>query len=365
MIYGTTHDDSGQAIKDVRVAHRLAIGMRGEKAPTKLDHFIVQSRDKKGEWGLDKKATDALAAAYKTSASDLTSVRVYLLSDDPESAFDANLALRSGRLGKILCKGNGKVAYRRKGLELSGRMEEWEPCGADCPELEARQCKPSGKLYFQLADGPLAGRLMMAQTTSWNSVRALSGAISVIHEATGGLLRGIPLWLSVAPQRTTYDGGAKTTTIYTWGIEYRPHEPGHEAAEMIAYARAARGQIAEMDDLPDEDEADERYTAETFHPETDDDVIPAPSAVEEPADRLIDNDTPEPLPEEPPTAPTAPKYTWDDVPGKSKGAVMWYLQKATGKTGTKAVKDALASAQLSMDQIVAKAEAAMAAEEAK
>jgi hypothetical protein len=364
MIYGTTHDDKGKAIQSVQVTHRLAIGLRGEKAPTKLDHFVVQSRDKKkGEWFLDEDATKALAQAHGCAVKELTQVRIFLLSDQPESAFDAELALRSGRMGKILCKGNGKIALRREDLALTGKMQPWEPCGGDCPELEAKQCKPSGKLFFQLGNGPLAGRLCMIQTTSWNSVRALSGAIGVIHEATGGLLRGIPLWLSVGPKRTTYGADAKATTIYTYNLEYIPHEPGREAAEMIDYARAARGQIAELDELPDEDEADERYTAEMFHPETPDDVIASPSAIEPEVAAPTPDDVP--LPDDPPADPDAPTYTWDDVPDGKKRVVAWYLQQATGKTGRAAVEAALAKATKPMEVIVAKAEAAFAAQEGK
>ena len=356
MIYNVTHNSDGRPLQSVRVQHRLAIGRKTDNAVTKLDHFVVSSLNAKGEWEPDDAATEALAAAHGCAVSKLNAVRIFLLSDDPESAFKSELAMRTGRRGKVICRGNGLVAMRRENLEVNGKFRPHEPCGDECEELSSKLCKPSGGLYFQLALGPLAGRLCMLSTGSWNSVRDLSGSITAIHEATGGLLRGIPLWLTVGPRKTEY-GDGKVTTIFTTNVSYRPDEPGHEAAEMIAYARAARGQVVGDDDeleLPDETEADERFIGEHHYPE-DDGAIAPPEPVEQPE------------PEEP-TAAGEARYTWDDVPEKAKKVVAWYLlreQAKRGLSGKPAIADALANARLDMDQIIAKAEAAMAEEEAK
>lgn len=341
MIYNVTHNNEGKPLQSVRVSHRLAIGKKTEKAVTKLDHFVVSSLNSKGEWELDEAATAQLAKAHGVRPDQLNAVRIFLLADDPEAAFKSELALRSGRRGKILCKGNGMVAIRRENLDPHKPYQPWSPCGESCPELADKQCKPSGGLYFQLAQGPLAGKLCMLHTGSWNSVRDLSGAIASIRQATGGLLRGIPLWLTVLPRKIEY-GDGKTTTIYTTNIEYRPQDPGREAAEMIAFARAARGQVTDDEELDlEEFEADERYIAEMHYPDVEE-----PIAEPEPEDA----DSAESL-----DSAQEPRYVWSDVPEKHKAAVFWYLQNVTGKTGKAAVENALANARLSMDQIVEKA----------
>ena len=117
MIYNVTHNDQGKPLQSVRVSHRLAIGKKTEKAVIKLDHFVVSSLNKKGEWELDETATRELAKAHDTSPAELNAVRIFLLADDPEAAFKSELALRGGSRGKVLCRGNGMVAMRREQLD--------------------------------------------------------------------------------------------------------------------------------------------------------------------------------------------------------------------------------------------------------
>ena len=363
MIYGLTHDDDKNMLGSLTAQHRIGIGLRGEKFPKKLDYFVFKSRDEKGNWVLDEDLGAAVAEYYGVHPSKLCAMQVYLASSEFEKTCFSEYAMVVGKSGAKVCWGNGKIALRREGLTPGGRPYVHEPCGRSCPEMMEGKCKPTVRLFVELVGGPAAGRLCYVQTTSYASLASFVGTIAEVRHATGGMLKGIPLTLSVFPKLTTYAGGSKVTTAYVMSLEFVATDTNRKDAEMKEYAMAYLG----SDHAPEAkefvvhdqtaDSVGEDVKAE-FYPDDDpdDDVIPAPSAVDP------EN---EPLPEEPPAEPTAPKYTWDDVPAKSKGAVMWYLQKVTGKTGTKAVKDALASAQLSMDKIVAKAEAAMAAEEEK
>lgn len=215
-IVGITISKTGEAIQRLAVTTKVAIGQvvetsNGKTRPDKLDHFIfLQKSEKTNEWESDPD----LSKHYGVECRDIP---IILLNDEIENVFRSELAWWAATEKK--CWGDGVTAMRRTEKEPFG--EPWTNCGENCPDLKSKRCKPSGDLYFILADFPKLGSVCRLHTTSYQSIRQIYSALEQIRTITGGRLAGIQCRLTVRPARATYmdKGVKKTNTFFALNVE--------------------------------------------------------------------------------------------------------------------------------------------------
>jgi hypothetical protein len=222
-IYGLTHNKAdGTAILRRSVTTKIAIGLPPKDKndhPQRLDHFIFQKKGQRGSgmsaevvWEIDEEKT----RHYGRNCREL---EVILLDNNPDVVFRTEYAWWT--LTQKQCWGDGESAMRRTLLHPRG--EEWHPCANDgCSDLAEEKCRPSGDLYFILADYPTLGTICKLHTSSYQSIRELYAALEDIRSATGGRLMGLRVKLFVRPEKNAYkdrEGNRKSGTKHVLGLE--------------------------------------------------------------------------------------------------------------------------------------------------
>jgi hypothetical protein len=284
-ILGLTVNESGESMQRLAITTKVAIGevvktQGGGTRPNKLDHFVFLRKGAKSlEWEADPDLS-------KHFGAECREVWIILLNDEIENVFRTEYAWWSKTEKK--CWGDGAHATRR--TEKSPDGEDWAPCGDECPDLQANRCKPSGDLYFVLADFPRLGSVCRLHTTSYRSVRQLYSSIEQIRTVTGGRLAGIRCKLVVRPEKATYSDGEKkkTTTIYALNLELSAQDMQKLVGEMTQYAKLfeqtrkllGNGRKVEFvaEDEPEEERAPD--VAQEFYPAEE--IAAAPPAVQQP-----------------------------------------------------------------------------------
>lgn len=229
MIIGLTHDKEGQQVLRRSITTKIAIGLPPDdktKYPTRLDHFIFQRKAVKGSgnskevaWEIDQERT----AHY---GKECREVWIVFLDDDPEQVFRTEYAVWTRT--QCFCRGNGDVAIRKTKAHPEG--ETWSVCANSgrCPEMEGVDnkpgiCKPSGDLYFMLADFPTLGTICKLHTSSYQSIREISTALADLRMVTGGRLMGVKARLSVRTEKNVYTdaktGNLMSSTKQVIGLE--------------------------------------------------------------------------------------------------------------------------------------------------
>ncbi len=260
-ILGVTHDQAGNPRQSLSVAVKVAIGLgpdpeAGRKAPKKLDHFVFL---RKAGADLEWKPDEKLTIHYHNQCKGMPrEIGVILLSDDQENVFRTQYAWwtatqrkcwsemvdLTGRVdrgvGKNL-KGFRMQATRRTEKHPEGEL--WAPpnhCGPGCPDLERGDCKPSGDLYFVLADFPMLGEVCRLHTSGYGSVRQLSSSIEQVRRLTGGRLTGMRLMLRVRPEKVSYQGKDNKrhrTTVFVLSLGVSQDDMRKLLAGMTEYAQ--------------------------------------------------------------------------------------------------------------------------------
>ncbi|MGA3168336.1 MAG: hypothetical protein ABSF14_19720 [Terriglobia bacterium] len=302
-IIGLTVSESGEAIQRLAVTTKVAIGEVVRTAngtrPNKLDHFIFLRKSTKLEWELDQELV-------KHYGHECREFWIILLDDEIENVFRTEYAWWSRTEKK--CWGDGREATRR--TEKAPEGEDWTPCGDACPDLNAGTCKPSGDLYFVLAEFPRLGALCRLHTTSYRSIRQIHSALEQIRTVTGGRLAGIRCKLVVRPEKAAYMDTAKgkkvSTTIYALNIELSAQDMNRLVSTMTEHAKLfeqtkkllGSGRKVELvaEDEPETERAPD--VAQEFYPENETAVAPA---VQQPT-RRSEAVTPEVLPAAQPLA---------------------------------------------------------------
>lgn len=246
-ILGLTHDESGTAFEKLPVTIKVAIGDGPEPGnansqPRKLDHFVFRRKTVCGHDVFWKPASD-ISEAHGEKPTELG---IIFLNDDPREVLRTEYALWTPRA----CKCRGHLVQITNGGELHHEMratrrteehpegEAWpgnrkyvdgpkrgqpvEPCGEGCPDLEHRDCKPSGDLYFILEKFPTFGAICRLHTSSYRSVRNLSNGLMQIRRLTGGHLTGVKAILKTSPERVSYfdqAGTRQVTVAYILSLE--------------------------------------------------------------------------------------------------------------------------------------------------
>jgi hypothetical protein len=316
-ILGLTHSESGASLQRLPVVVKVAIGRgpdpaKGRKYPQRLDHFIFcrkevrDAKDDQGKtvtqiaWVDDEEITKEIT---KSQGENPIEIGVIFLDDDPENVFKTSLAWWTqtecrcrGELVQLDAEGHWGMQANRKtpkcpdGELWPGKYHYTDgpnkgkpcaPCGEGCPDLEEGRCKPSGDLYFILAQFPMLGAICRWHTSSYRSIRNVANAIQQIRQVTGGRLAGMSVTLRVEPERISYEDakGKHTTTAHIVSIRMdapsmaKLLEDMTETAKLFQTTQKLLGgrtiQIVE-----DEGEIAPELTEE-FHPENVQKKLPA------------------------------------------------------------------------------------------
>lgn len=120
-----------------------------------------------------------------------------------------------------------------------------------CPLRESKECKPHGRMNFQLVNNPRLGSRAELVTTSPKSIAQMFSAITELEAITGRLgvpIVGIPLVLTLRSWKTRYkdpkSGAEKSGTAYALGIEFRPGSAAAMRKELEGHARNWAAAIA-------------------------------------------------------------------------------------------------------------------------
>lgn len=224
-IYGLTHDRDGSALLRRSVTTKLAIGLPPREKhdePKMLDHFVFQKKVQRGSgknlevvWEIDEEKT-------RHYGQKCREVEIILLDHSPDRIFRTEYAWWSETQKE--CWGDGETATRRTREHPHG--EPWEPCAnQNCPDLLDARCRPSGDLYFLLADYPTLGTIAKLHTSSYQSIRELYTALEDIRAHAGGELQGLRLKLFVRAERNIYrdgQGNLQQGMKHVLGLELAP-----------------------------------------------------------------------------------------------------------------------------------------------
>jgi len=246
-ILGLTHDENGSALEKLPVTIKVAIGEGPEPGnqndhPRRLDHFVFKHKTLRGQDVVWDPAPD-IAQVHGEKPTELG---VIFLNDDPTEVFRTQYAFWT----QAGCKCHGELVQISNGDGLRCEMqatrrtqkhpegEPWpanykytegpkkgqpvEPCGDGCPDLEHRDCRPSGDLYFILEKFPMFGAICRLHTSSYRSVRNLSNGLMQIRRLNGGHLAGIKAILKATPEQIWYsdrDGTRHTSVAHILSLE--------------------------------------------------------------------------------------------------------------------------------------------------
>ena len=260
-ILNVTHDESGKPRQSLSVAVKIAIGLgpdpeAGRKAPKKLDHFVfLRKAGAELKWERDERLTKHYREKCEGNPRE---IGVILLSDEPENVFRTQLAWWTATQRKCwsemvditgrVNQGSGEIlkGFRMQATRRTTKHPEGElwappnPCGPGCPDLGRGDCKPSGDLYFVLADFPMLGEVCRLHTSGYGSVRQLSSSIEQVRRLTGGRLTGMRLMLRVRPERVTYQGKDNKrlrTTVFVLSLGVSQDDMRKLLAGMTEYAQ--------------------------------------------------------------------------------------------------------------------------------
>ena len=281
-IVGLTHNSDGSAILRRSVTTKIAIGLPPKDKsdhPQRLDHFIFQRKGQRGSgmsaevlWEIDQEKTEHYGKGCRE-------VEIILLDNVPDRVFRTEYAWWTATQKE--CWGDGETATRR--TPHNPRGENWEPCANDdCLDLLEERCRPSGDLYFLLADYPTLGTICKLHTSSYQSIREIYAALEDIRNYTNGRLNGLHVKLFVRPEKNAYrdnQGNRRSGTKHVLGLELAANHVKQLAGKAPAPSEASEavgrqlaGHEIEIDD-PEEEQAP-ALKAE-FYPAAE--IKPAPS----------------------------------------------------------------------------------------
>ncbi len=246
-ILGLTHDESGAALEKLPISIKVAIGEGPEPGsengyPRKLDHFVFKRKTLRGQDVVWVPAAD-IAQAHGEKPTELD---IIFLNDDMREVFRTEYALWT----PAGCKCHGELVqitndigpkFEMRATRRTQKHPEGEPwpgnyryidgpkkgqpveaCGEGCPDLERRDCRPSGDLYFIMEKFPTLGAICRLHTSSYRSVRNLSNGLMQIQRLNGGRLAGIKATLKATPERISYsdrEGTRHSSVAYILSLE--------------------------------------------------------------------------------------------------------------------------------------------------
>ncbi len=267
-IVGVTHDQHGAATHRRSVTTKIAIGLPPSgksEEPQKLDHFVFQKKVKRGTgkktavvWEIDEEKM----VHYGTKCR---AVEIILLDNEPDRIFRTEYAWWSDTQKE--CWGNGDTAVRRTADNPRG--EAWTPCANDdCIDVGEGRCRPSGDLYFLLADYPAFGTVAKIHTSSYQSIREMYAALQDIRNYANGHLAGLHVRLSVRTEKSVYrddEGNRQFGTKQVLGLTFISPDPSQDATAGPDEARAGHAALKPPEIIDPEEEQAQAIRAE-FYP---------------------------------------------------------------------------------------------------
>lgn len=240
-IIGLTHEKDGRIRTSRTVTTKIAIGLppdTNSNYPKKLDHFVFLQKTQQGKeigWEVNQE----LQEHYGEKCKEFW---IVFLDDDPDQVFRTEYAAFVKR--GCWCKGDGEHAMRRdlgpKGDQW-GELKVWNrPCAnGGCQEFEEGKCKPSGDLYFMLADYPSLGSICRWHTSSYQSIREVYSALQDLRRVTGGRLMGVAAKLFVRAEKNVFEQNGKTMTgtKFVVGLELRASDMAGIQTKMLETAK--------------------------------------------------------------------------------------------------------------------------------
>jgi hypothetical protein len=242
-------------------------------APRKLPYFTFLRTDSQGKFVHDFDTIELHGPVP-------TEIDIVFLN---EQAFDASFQAWS--TSKLLCEGNGVDARRnvewaqspdeRVSAEQARKQNQrFFPIFGSCYTAgcrfangNKRQCKPHGKLTFQLTNAPTLGGSCQFDTTGFRSIAQLAGSLDQIRVMTGrgnpeaGSVAGIPLKFVLRPYKVQV--GEKSSIQYGVSLEFRAksleemarllHAHTAEFRQFALPAPASAIKSEPVSILPDED----------------------------------------------------------------------------------------------------------------
>lgn len=313
------------------------VATQGKKShPYKFDHVEITGKDRDKHGNLipdvelmqqivDTGHVKTCAGCARSKALGFqdglpTQVPILIPYDDLELAFPNRLAYYRGRTA--YCVGDGEIAQR---LTVTGKRQnkgggetmvygppaDHGPCGSDCPDFEARRCKPNGKLRLVLGVRDTVGTVMEFRTTSWASIPNIQNGLEEIARATGGIIAGIPLMFEITEEAVRPKDGAPAGKAFIARVVplVGRQELLQQASEMLRLreplvreVRALEASISRdriWDETPDEIEA---HTRE-FYADGDASEVSAAEPEPAPAAETPDNPTTDEASASPPAEP--------------------------------------------------------------
>jgi hypothetical protein len=208
----TTKDEAKAFYRDIRKAAPQ------REYPRKLPYFTFLRMGIDGDYQHDFEAIEHHGPLP-------TELDVIFLSNEPfESSYQWWTA------AELKCEGDGLDARRKlseaktpaeQQLAEAARAngERFFPILGGCytmgcpyPRMDKPQCKPHGRLHFQLQHSPRIGGTCTYDTTGFRSISQLYSCIQQIKAMTGrgrpelGMIAGIPLKLVMRPYKTSHNG---------------------------------------------------------------------------------------------------------------------------------------------------------------
>lgn len=203
----------GFAITPV-VLGRIGIGEMiedadGSKRLKKLNHIVLTTNfQDDGQWRLAPEMNQLIEQQKLDGVPNpdkLRSIPVRIMFDTPESNFHANYSCFN-QAGRPLCAGDGETATR---IGEGGAEKIACPGNELCAFGRDNQCKQFGRLIVGLESNfesdPLSG--FMFRTSSFNSIRALTGRLSQYAAALNGKMAGMPCNLVLRAKSTAMTQG--------------------------------------------------------------------------------------------------------------------------------------------------------------
>ncbi len=223
-------------------------------APRKLPYFTFLRTDGQGKFVHDFDTIELHGPIP-------TEVDIVFLN---ETAFDA--LFQAWSTSKLLCEGDGIDARRNvewpqsadeRALAEQARKQNQRffpivngcyTAGCHFAFGDKRQCKPHGKLTFQLMNAPTLGGSCQFDTTGFRSIAQLAGSIDQIRLMTGrgnpeaGTVAGIPLKFVLRPYKVQV--GEKSSIQYGVSLEFRAKSLEEMARLLQAHTSEFRQLLA-------------------------------------------------------------------------------------------------------------------------
>lgn len=258
---------------------KIKIGCLGEertakngnkyRVPMKLDHFRLTTlnRDNTEQLIADDELMASLKENCDTHDGKLRRLPILLMSNTLDEIMSARYVAYAGK----------QTAAKSDGLVVTEYMDK--PGGAWLKEPRTTAHVPEVVAFWKMKLATTLNVMVASHSSRWGGVYRfrttskitadqLYGSLLRVQQLTGGILKGVPLWMVVRPMQVAPEG--KPTTVYVVHIELAGSDLRairEAAVDQMRYelanvkeVKALQGQmkqlLAHTDDLDDDELSD-------------------------------------------------------------------------------------------------------------